>query len=108
MVTPALLACLDQQLRIDKRLQQFKLNLTKLVGKPEVVSKEVGHVVVQPFKHVQGIVNEKHRVIIPVQHPLEVVIAMKMGGQEWGHPCPAVPTFRVLASSLDHSSQGIY
>ena len=40
--------------------------LTKLVRKPKVVSEEVGHVVVQPFQHVQGIIYEEDGVIISV------------------------------------------
>lgn len=62
--------------------------LTKLVRKPEVIREEVGHVVVQPLQHVQGIIDEEDCVIISIQHPLEVVIAMKMGSQKWSHSGP--------------------
>ena len=64
--------------------------VTKLVWKPEVVCQEVGHVVVQPFQHVQGVVYEEDCVIIAIQQPLEVVIAMQMGGQERSHSCPVI------------------
>ena len=63
--------------------------LTKLVWEPQVICKEVGHVVIQLFQHVQGIVNEEDGVIVAVQHPFEVVIAMKVSSQEWGDSCPA-------------------
>ena len=53
-----------------------------------MVCQEVGHVVVQPFKHVQGIVDEEDCVIIAIQQPLEVVVAMQMCRQEGGHPSP--------------------
>lgn len=66
--------------------------ITKLIWEPEVVRQEVGHVVVQPFKHVQGIVDEENCVIIAVQHPLEIVVAMQMRSQEGGHPSPANTT----------------
>ena len=69
----------------------LKPSLTELVWEPQVVSEEVGHVVVQPFQHVQGIVNEEDSVVIPIQQPLEVVIPMKMGRQKGGHPSPASP-----------------
>ena len=62
--------------------------VTKLIWEPEVVCQEVGHVVVQPFKHVQGIVDEEDCVIIAIQQPLEVVVAMQMCRQEGGHPSP--------------------
>ena len=39
---------------------------TKLVREPKVVSEEIGHVVVQAFQHVQGIIYEEDCVIIPV------------------------------------------
>ena len=42
------------------------LKLTKLVRKPKVVSEEVGHVVVQPFQHVQDIIYEEDSVIISI------------------------------------------
>ena len=63
--------------------------VTKLIWKPEVVCEEVGHVVVQPFKHVQSIVDEEDCVIIAIQHPLEVVVAMQVGRQKGGHSRPA-------------------
>lgn len=52
--------------------------VTKLVWEPEVVCEEVGHVVVQPFQHVQGIVDEEDCVVVAIQHPFEVVVSMKM------------------------------
>ena len=61
--------------------------LTKLIGEPEVVCEEVGHVVVQPLQHVQGIVNEEDGVVVAIQHPLEVIV-VKVGSQKGGHPCP--------------------
>ena len=61
---------------------------TKLIWEPEMVCEEIGHVVVQPFQHIQGIVNKEDGVVIAVQHPLEVLVPMKMGSQKWGHACP--------------------
>lgn len=40
--------------------------LTKLIREPKVVSEEVGHVVVQPFQHVQGIIYKEDCVIISI------------------------------------------
>ena len=64
--------------------------ITKLIREPEMICDEVGHVVVQPFQHVQGIVNEEDCVIIAVQHPLEVVVAMQVCSQKGGHPSPVI------------------
>ena len=69
--------------------------LTKLIWKPQVVCEEIGHVVVQPFQHVQGIINEEDGVIVAVQHPLEVVIPLKMSSQKRRHSSPAQSTEQV-------------
>ena len=65
------------------------MQLTKLVGEPQVICQEVRHVVIQALQHLQGVVYEEDGVVIPVQHPLEVVIAMQVGGQEGCYPSPA-------------------
>lgn len=73
--------------------------LTVLIWKPEVVCEEVGHVVVQPLQHVQGIIDEEDCVIIAIQHPLEVVIPSKVGSQKGRHSSPVQSNEQVTWST---------
>lgn len=79
--------------------------VTKLVWEPEVVCEEVGHVVVQPFQHVQGIVDEEDCVVIAIKHPFEVVVTMKMGSQKWGHPSPVKLQNKKICNGNDTDSK---
>ena len=74
--------------------------LTVLVWKPEVVCEEVGHVVVQPLQHVQGIIDEEDGVIITIQHPLEVVTPSKVSSQKGCHSSP-VQSIEQVSRSTD-------
>ncbi len=66
------------------------------VGPPDGIADEVRHVVVQIFDQIQNIVNEKDRVIVPVQDPLIILHAIRHVGNEGRHGSPAQQQYSVI------------